>query len=923
MILDVGAKAKSEIRAAAVKFAKRFENAESERGEAQTFWNEFFEVFGIPRRLVGLYELAADRHSTGRAGRIDLFVANEMAVEHKSRGESLTKAMGQLIDYDFPKAEMPWLLVVCDFARFRWHNLETGEFGEFLLEELVDNVELFWWIAGYARPDEEYGDEEEVNLKATALVTEIHDLLLESGYDSHALREWLTRLVFCLFADDTGVWDHNLFTAWISAKTAEDGSDLGGRLQEIFEVLNTPGERRQAFLPSELKQLTYVNGDIFSERLPIPACNQRIRDALLAACRFDWSAISPAIFGSMFQNVMTPVERRQLGAHYTSEENILRTIRPLFLDDLEAELAKATSLPKINAFLEKLSDLTFFDPACGCGNFLVVAYREIRDLEKRALRERMELLATRQYGQGVEQLRGQLALDIAIALQVRVDQFYGIEIEEWPAKIARTALYLADHLANREASAEFGEQVLRFPIPASPHIVHADALEFDWNDVLSSDDCDFCFGNPPFAGHRYRSGEQSDQMRALWGRAYTKSLDYVTCWYRVAVEYGRGTPCKFAFVSTNSISQGEQVAPLWSVIAGADYGIDFAHSTFAWTNDASGLAHVHVVIIGFAQDPPRRKRLFTYTDLKGEPECATVTSISPYLTEGPLQWVERRTHPLSPAMPPVNYGSLPNDGGGLVIDPDELPTGDPVAMKYVRSYLGSRELLNGNDRYVLWMPDGPDPGDLANSQFLKDRLAAVRDARRASSNPDANALADTPYRFFHNGQPEVTYIGIPAQSSSTRLYYPVALLGPNVIASNTLYTAEDPDGFLFGILSSSMMLSWLAGVGGKIKSDFRYAKKIVHNTFPLPATVSASKRQAVIDAGAALREARPPDVPLAHLYEPLAMPTAVVQAHRELDRAVNAMLAPRKRRLDTHEDRLGVLLELYHDATTIGQLVEP
>lgn len=921
MKLDVGAKAKSEIRASAVRFAKRFENASSERSEAQTFWNEFFEIFGIPRRLVGLYELAADRHSTGRVGRIDLFVANEMAVEHKSRGESLTKAMGQLIDYDFPRAEMPWLLVVCDFARFRWHNLETGEFGEFLLEELVDNVELFWWIAGYARPDEDYSDEEAVNLKATALVTEIHDLLLESGYDSHSLREWLTRIVFCLFADDTGVWDHNLFTAWIAAKTAEDGSDLGDRLHTIFEVLDTPEDQRQTLLPSELQQLTYINGDIFSERLPVPACNQRIRDALLAACRFDWSAISPAIFGSMFQNVMTPVERRQLGAHYTSEENILRTIRPLFLDDLEEELAKADSRPQVNAFLEKLSKLTFFDPACGCGNFLVIAYREIRELEKRALRKRIHILSTRQVGRSIAVGKGQLALDVSISLRVRVDQFYGIEIEEWPARIARTALYLMDHLANREASAEFGEQVLRFPIPASPNILIADALEVDWNSLLPAASCDYCFGNPPFGGHRTRTRAQSGQLKRLFGSLYTKTLDYVTGWYRVAQEYGNGADTRFAFVSTNSICQGEQVAPLWRPLLDTGVSIDFAYQTFSWASEARGKAHVSVVIVGFSFSEASRPLLFEFPHPKAESTVRDVKNISPYLRDEKTVIVDRRSTPLSSQMPECKYGNLASDGGGLIVEPDELPSDDPVAMKYIKRYFGSNELLKGIKRYAIWMPEGPEAGDLKASPFLRERLQRVKDFRDASGNVDSNNMASRPYSFFRTPQPSTGYLGIPAQASETRRWYPVAYLQPDDIASNTLYTAVDPDGFLFGIISSGWLRAWLKGIGGALESRLRYAVKTVHNTFPLPDEIATAKRNAVIQAGRAVVAARAPDVSLSDQYGVLGMAPALIRAHERLDDAVSSVMAPRKRRVDTDEEKLEIMLGMYERAITSGMIV--
>ena len=488
---------KGELRRRATSFAKRFADATSEKSESQTFWNEFFAVFGIERAQVAAFEQLAKRSSTGNHGWIDLLFPSQMGVEQKSRGEDLDAAMGQVLDYlpSLTPAEHPWLLVACDFERFRWRNLNDGTSGAFLLEELADNLDLFWWIARYPTPDQRFENVEDANLAASDLMATVHDRLADLGYGGHPLREWLTRLLFCMFADDTGVWSPAALQAYVAAHTAPDGSDLGPRLAHLFQVLNTPHEKRSSALDEELDQFTYINGDLFEETLPIPACDAEVRDAILLACRFDWTAISPAVFGAMFQNVMEPPERRQLGAHYTTEENILRTIRPLFLDDLEAELGRARTKPALERFLAKLASLTFLDPACGCGNFLVVTYRELRRIETEALR----LLAPKQ-GRA-----GQLTVDVTLQCKVRVDQFYGIEIEEFPAKIARTAMYLVDHLANREVSREFGEHYVRFPIPAAPNIVHANALRMDWADVLPAADADYVFGNPPFIGHALRA----------------------------------------------------------------------------------------------------------------------------------------------------------------------------------------------------------------------------------------------------------------------------------------------------------------------------------------------------------------------------------------------------------------------------------
>ncbi len=393
---------KSTIRENATRFAHDFRGASRENAERQSFWIRFFEVFGVRQEQVAAFELLADRASTGSYGWIDLLYPGQMGVEHKSLGEDLDDAMGQLLDYyvGLRPAEQPWLLIACDFQTFKWHNLRTGENGAFALAGLPDNLDLFWWIAGYELPQERFENDEEANLAATALLKVIHDHLSENGYAGHPIREWLTRILFCLFADDTGVWGRAAFHTYIALHCRVDGSDLGATVETIFQVLNTAPVNRPKSLDEDLTQFIYVNGDLFEERLPIPFCDAPTLDALLEACRFEWSIISPAIFGSLFQNVTIAADRRHLGAHYTTEENILRTIRPLFLDELEADLQAANSKPKLRSFLDRLAALTFFDPACGCGNFLVITYREVRRLETDALRQ-LHALEAREAKQAV------------------------------------------------------------------------------------------------------------------------------------------------------------------------------------------------------------------------------------------------------------------------------------------------------------------------------------------------------------------------------------------------------------------------------------------------------------------------------------------------------------------------------------------
>lgn len=892
------------IRARARQFAKRFEDAESEQSESQTFWNELFRVFDIDRRQVSTFEYRAQRASTGGEGNVDLLWPGEMAVEQKSRGKDLDEAMDQAIDYldSLSKPEYPWLVVVCDFEWFQWRDLGDGNSGRFKLADLPDNIDLLAWMAGHRRPNEVPRDEEDVNLEATALIAEIHDRLRDNGYAGHPLRVWLTRILFCLFADDSGVFERAAFHSYIAAHTASDGSDLGQEIQWIFQWLDTAPSKRPDALNEQMRTLPHVNGDIFEEVLPIPVCDETVRDALLEACKFDWSHISPAIFGSMFQNVMEPAERRQIGAHYTSERDILRTIRPLFVDELERELKAADTKPKLRRFLDRLTQLRFMDPACGCGNFLVIAYRELRRLESEAVRKLREK-------EGRETAQ---TLDVTLELRVRVDQFYGIELEEFPARIARTALYLMDHLANREASKEFGSQILRFPIPASPHIAVGNALRIDWSDVLDPADADYVFGNPPFGGHSYRTKEQSQELKDLWGKGYAKWLDYVTGWHRKAFDYGKGRQVQFAFVSTNSICQGEQVARLWQPMLDAGFRFTFAHQTFAWISEARGKANVHVVIVGYAHGK-RGHRLFTYETPKSDPVETKVSNISPYLVEGPDLAVAGRSHPLSTSMHPVRYGTLLRLGDGLIVkDRDDLPTDDPVAMKYIRPYLGSDEVVKGKERWIIWAPNGLDPGDRKRSDFLDRRLRKVQADRAASDKPATQALASEPTRVWFNGQPTTNYLGIPAQVSETRRWYTVAYFTPNEIASNTLYTADEPSGFLLAVMSSTMFVVWVGQIGGRLESRLRYSKSIVHNTFPLPDRISDQDRAKVIEAGQNLIAVRDsyPDATLAELYDPVAPPHDLVRAHALIDKTVDRLFDARKRKW-TDDERLAHLLDRY------------
>jgi hypothetical protein len=897
---------KDTLKERATEFIKNWEGHHGERSEAQVFWHEFFAMFDVRSVNIGMYELAAKRATTGGDGRIDYLIPWDLAVEHKTSGEDLFKAMDQLIDYlpSLKQDRPPRLLVTCDFGHFMWHDLETGKEGMFPLTDLVANLDLFWWLAGHeGRGAEVFEDEESANLKATALMAKLYDAVMETGYDEHELRQWLTRILFCMFADDTDVWPRNAFVDFVHFHTQADGTDLGSQINAVFELLNMPPERRPANLDSVLADFTYINGDLFKDRLAVVFGNSDVRTYLLEACRFDWSIISPAIFGSMFQNVMTPAERRHLGAHYTTLENIMKTIRPLFLDDLEAELKKTYTVRALDQFHEKLAGLTFFDPACGCGNFLVVAYGELRRLEKECLQK----IRAKQ-GKSDWQTMG-----INLLFKVTVGQFYGIEIEEFPARIARTALYLMDHNWNRDVSKEFGQYFVRFPIPASPHIVIGNALRMDWNDVLPAAEADYVMGNPPFVGFTYQSDDQKLDMRQVFGPDVSKRLDYVTAWYIKASAYMKGTDAETAFVSTNSISQGEQVQNLWHRLLSEGIVIRFAYRTFAWLSEARGTAHVHVVIIGFSCSTTNKtRRLFERSGPRETPIETQPKNINPYLVDGPNVIVERRTTRLVPSVPGAVIGSKPNDGGHLIVSPEALASvqADPVASRFLHHLYGARELMSGNPRWCLWLK-GATPTELRSSPLIMERLNLVAEHRRGSRRDAVRERANSPSLFEFDTQPDVPFLAIPETTSERRRVIPMVMLEPSEIVTNKILVVPGAEPWLLAIMQSGMLMAWVRSVAGRLKSDLSFSPGLAYNTFPFPDLDNGAKEKLNL-AAETLLSARDiyPDASLADLYDPLAMPAELVKAHDALDKVVDSLFAHGER-MTTDADRLAVLFERY------------
>jgi hypothetical protein len=907
----------NEIRARAARFAEEWKNARYEKGETQTFYNEFFQVFGVSRRRVASYEepvkLLGDRR-----GFIDLFWKGVLLVEQKSAGRNLERAKQQALEY-FPglkEHELPRYILVSDFQNFELYDLdEDSKPVKFKLIDLPKKIEAFTFILGVQKRT--FRDQDPVNIEASERMGRLHDALKESGYVGHDLERVLVRLLFCLFADDTGIFEpRDIFYDLITERTQEDGSDVGQWLIQLFEVLNTPIDRRQRNLDEALQQFPYVNGELFSERLPIPAFNAGMRLLLLDVCEFAWDAISPAIFGSLFQSVMHADERRQAGAHYTTEKNILKVIKPLFLDDLQEEFDRlcqrrdAGRTAALKRFHETLEGLKFFDPACGCGNFLIISYRELRSLEINLLKEIF-----------AEQLKaGARNLDVANLSHINVDQFFGIEIGEFPARIAEVALWMMDHIMNNRLSLEFGDSYARIPLKTSPHIHNNDALEIAWESVLPAAECSYVFGNPPFGGSKYQSDMQRAQVRrvaALGGSGGT--LDYVTAWFITAGHYIQGSNAKIGFVATNSITQGEQVAQLWPILfecCGLE--ISYAHRTFAWGSDARGMAHVHVVIVGLTRraDEPPAKRLFTYDDIHGDPVESLHATLTPYLFDGANLTdrhlvVSECSEPLC-AVPSMVIGSKPIDDGLFIFNADErrdFLRQEPGARRYMRPFVGATEFLYDEKRWILALEEA-DPAELRAMPLVKMRIAAVRKFRLESKSGGTRALAATPTRFHVTVIPNGPFLVIPEVSSERREYVPIGWLRPPTIPSNLLRVVTGASLWHFGILTSRMHMSWLRHIGGRLESRYRYSVGVVYNPFPWPEADERQRAkitnlaQGVLNARAEFKAAS-----LADLYDVDAMSPSLSRAHHELDLAVDKLY--RKTAFASDRERMEHLFGLY------------
>ncbi len=910
----------NEVRARAATFSEEWRDASYEKGEAQSFYNDFFEVFGVRRRSVARYEEHVTKLNNSQ-GFIDLFWPGVLIVEQKSAGRDLDVAYEQAGDYfdAISEHEKPRYILVSDFQHFELRDLDESQTDSFELKDLPAHVESFGFIMGVQRKT--FRDQDPVNIAAAELIGKLHDALNSVGYRGLDLERLLVRTVFCLFADDTGIFEtRDQFSDFVETRTKEDGSDLGALLAQLFQVLDTPENDRTLSLDEDLTRFPYVNGALFDGALRIPAFDTAMRHLLLAACNFDWSDISPAIFGALFQSVMDPIERRAAGAHYTTEQNILKVIEPLFMDDLRAEFDRLRArrdsrrINELRRFQRKLGELRFLDPACGCGNFLIIAYRELRLLEMDVIREIRTATGASE----------QAMLDVELISHVNVDQFYGIELGEFSVRIAETALWMMDHIMNNRLSLEFGQTYTRIPLSTSPHIVQGDALEIDWAELLPPAACSYVFGNPPFVGAKFQKTEQREQVRriASLGRS-GGTLDYVTAWFIKAGDYVQTSNARIGFVSTNSITQGEQVAQLWPILfERCKLEISFAHRTFAWGSDVRGKAHVHVVIIGLDQRVAVRseKRLFSYTDINGDPNETRHAVLSPYLFDAdglsnPHLTVREESRPIN-GMRKLIVGSQPIDNGNYIFGYDEHKTflqAEPNAEAFLHPFVGAREHLHGVKRWILALQQA-SPATLKGLPLVRERMTSVREFRSMSKRKSTLAIAGFPTRYNLEVIPSSTFLVIPRVSSERREFLPTGWMKPPTIPSDAVLVLENASLPEFALLTSSMHMVWLRHTGGRLKSDYRYSIGLVYNTFPMPDEETDLQKlnplaQAVLDARAAH-----PDATLADLYDPDLMPPDLRKAHQVLDRAVDLLYRPQ--RFTSERERIEFLLVLYEKLRT-------
>ena len=876
----------------AAEFAQRWKGRGYERGESQLFWADLLtKVFGVDDLPSFIRYEEQVKNMVDATNFIDGHIrSTKVLIEQKSLGKDLRKGIpqsdGSILSpflqakkyvLNMPVSEHPRWIVTCNFSEFLVYDMErpNAEPEQIFLKDLGKEYYRLMFLVD--QKSEHLSKEMQVSMQAGEIVGRIYDALLKQYDDNspEALR-WLNilcvRIVFCLYAEDAGIFTRDQFHDYLVGYEAKD---MRNALIRLFEVLNTPEEKRSRYLMDDLKAFPYTNGGLFAEPIEIPQFTDELRETLLqnASLDFDWSEISPTIFGAVFESTLNPETRRAGGMHYTSIENIHKVIDPLFLNDLRKEYetileekVERQRVKRLDALQDKISGLSFFDPACGSGNFLTETYLSLRRLENELIRERYH---------------GQVMMGAFVnPIKVNIGQFYGIEINDFAVTVATTALWISEAQMLSETERIIHQDIDFLPLKSYHNIIEGNALQVDWGTLVHPD---YIIGNPPFVGKSFQTEEQKNDMKLVFdGVKNYGNLDYVASWYKKCADLMEGTRCKAALVSTNSVCQGIAVPPLWNHLLTRGIKINFAYPSFKWKSESNDGAAVHCVIVGFSYTDAEEKLLFN----EGKAPVR-VSNINPYLLDAPSVIIDDRHDPICD-VPKSAVGSFPTDGGNLVIQADELEdfiAREPSAKKYIRPFIGPLEFINSKKRYCLWLKDCP-PQELRAMPLVKARVAAVRDFRLASKKQQTQRRADIPHLFAEDRQPDSNYILFPRTSSERRRYLPIGFLSAEVIAGDTIIL---PDATLyhFGVLTSNVHNAWMRVVCGRMKSDYRYSSTLVYNNLPWPEPTEAQRMkieqtaQAILDARALY-----PESSLADLYDEVTMPPVLRKAHQENDRAV-------------------------------------
>ncbi len=893
-----------EMRNRSNEFIDKFKDATDEKSDAQNFWRGFFNIFGVDVVSVAVFEQAVKKFS-GAQGFIDCFWKGKLIIEHKSRGLNLDKAFDQALGYldTLSSEEKPRWVIVSDFERIRLTDLFTDKKDEIHLSELTDNLQLFKFI--YEDEKKVRPPQEKLNIEASELMGDLYDALKNDGYDGYELELFLVRLLFCVYAEDTGIFKPYQFTDYITNE--KDITNVGTKIQMLFRILNQPEDQRQHSISDELKAFPYVNGKFFEKPIVPPAFNGIMFNKLRKIFNFDWSTISPAIFGSLFQSIIDPELRRELGAHYTSESNILKVVNSLFMNALWDEFKKAKgNTKKLEVLWEKIGKLEFFDPACGCGNFLIVAYKELRLLE-------YEILTIL-----LDEDEKQVRFDSRSLSKIKLEHFHGIEIEEFPSLIAKLSMWLIQH--QMDLKYETLDIIPNnLPLNSPSNIVQGNALRMDWEDVVTPSNNLFILSNPPFAGSSLQTDAQKEDLAYIFADFDKfKNLDYVAAWYKKALDYIQGTSIEVGFVSTNSICQGESVGLLWGQLNQRyDFSINFAHQSFKWSNEARHNAGVYVIIVGFSLKERVNKTLFIYDTPTSIPYSIKANNINSYLVDFEEINISRINEPIC-EVPKMQWGVQPRDDGNLVLtsqERKELLKKEPLAEKWIKPLASAKEFLNNKERYCLWL-DGITPSELSALPEIRKRVENVRAFRLKSKAKSTRQYAEYPTLFAQRNNPKTDYILVPISTSENRDYIPISFVSKNVIPNNSVSLIPSDDKYIMGIIMSKMHMVWMSYVCGRLESRYRYSSTIVYNNYPFPKTIDENKREDIISKVYNILNVRDefPNDSLANLYDPLLMPPELKKAHFKLDESVDK--AYRDEKFKDNRDRIKYLFDLYLDYTS-------